>query len=344
MKALLSLLVTSILTLVLLDFGVFEQPRFGIPEFLARLNVPFLSDLAQHIINRSLFVSTVGIIMGLYGLVRAIFGLLPRDWFGLKKLEPIRLPDPRLYQDRVATLDPNPWWKRRLQNPSSWWNFALALILVFFLIMAGPVIVFNPTYYWVWGLSLVVPLALAFCFEMPDKPVEAIMTDEKLDEHLTPRYFSNRPKASFTKRAKQRARKTWSSLKRKSATIIRNRRARAKSRSVAPIPGPRTMPPVSPLFEPELITATPSSAQLEPARAQPSDMLTTVRQWAASVKLAGTNRVRFLIRRRKPDETGAEHTGENPTAPPPPGSFEPAAKDESLGTGQPAPHSANEPS
>jgi hypothetical protein len=98
-----------------------------------------------------------------------------------------RLPDPRLLQDRVRNQESNKRLKKLVHVTNGRWMTPLGFMLMFFLLVSLPVALLDRAYYWVWGLSLLVPITMFCCALNPDRPRKITMTTIELKEHLTPR-------------------------------------------------------------------------------------------------------------------------------------------------------------
>ena len=197
MKWLVSLLISGFLTLALLDFGLFERERFLIPDLIEGLlfvgwQIPFAESInvTDATDDARLMLSTVTLIIGIYFAVRGVLELLPTAWFRLDDGRPSRLPDPRLLQDRVRTRDSNKRLKKLFHVTNGRWMLPLATALTLVLLASLPVALLSRTYFWVWGLSLAVPIALYCCGLNPDRPRQLAMTSHELSDHLTPEWFS----------------------------------------------------------------------------------------------------------------------------------------------------------
>lgn len=265
MKWFVTLLLSGILTLVLLDLGLFERERFFIADIVERL--PFVdrgflfygaTDAAHASDDARLAISTVIIILGLYGTVRFLLEILPPRWFTLDNGSVGRLPDPRLLADRVRTHENNPRLKKLLYTTNGRWMAPLAAILLFFLFVSLPVALLDRTYYWVWGLSLLVPIALICCAFNPDRPHKTTMTTHELKEHLTPK----------TLRDDRSGRMWWRRLR----TIIRHRRRRLRTILASSLRiGPRGAPKVQTTGEPTPPTSTSLGQSRKPTMEQGSE-------------------------------------------------------------------------
>jgi hypothetical protein len=175
-KWILSLGVTGILTLALLDLGLLERERF-----------PFASLMgwSQASPESRTLLCTILLIVGLYASVRALFKLLPSHWLSLDDGSLHRLPAPKRMQDRIRVRETR---KRRvLQHihiPNARWMSIPAVLCFVLIVPALPVVRDGNGPGWAWAVSLIVPLALLGCAFFPDKPRSIVVTDEEVAEML----------------------------------------------------------------------------------------------------------------------------------------------------------------
>lgn len=213
MKWLVSLAIMGVLTLLLLDLGLFERERFGIASHISQIpgidhDLPFVGSLHTKALSPTgrIVLSTITIIMGLYLVVRLFLRALPPRWFTLDSGQVGRLPDPRLLRDRVREQEDNRKIKKLLHVPNGRWMAPLGLITLFFLLVALPIVTMDRTYDWAWGLSILVPISLFGCWARPDRARKLVLTTPELQRLLTPRYFRDY-------RRRGRVRRRWDRLR-----------------------------------------------------------------------------------------------------------------------------------